>query len=75
MRTNYRNGDDITLHNCGCDGCSPGMVNGVLCHEYGCPDQWRDYTINCRGCDYEFFPQDKHMAICPNCAIEFWRTD
>ena len=42
MRTHYRNGDEITRQHTGCDGCSPCMVNGVLCHEYGCPYAWRD---------------------------------
>jgi hypothetical protein len=42
MRANYRNGDPIDLKHNGCDGCSPAMVNGTLCHERGCPDAWRD---------------------------------
>ena len=42
MRTTYRNGDEIGLRYNGCDGCSPATVNGVLCHETGCPDAWRD---------------------------------
>jgi hypothetical protein len=34
-RTPYRNSDAIGLL-CGCDGCTPSRVNGVLCHEAGC---------------------------------------
>lgn len=40
-RTHYRNGDEIHL-SCGCNSCSPCRINGVLCHETGCPDAWRD---------------------------------
>ena len=43
-RKAYRNGDPIEL-SCGCNGCSPSMINGVLCHEQGCPDAWRDKAV------------------------------
>lgn len=42
MRTHYRNGDEVGLQGTGCDGCSPSMVNGVICHEGGCMESWRD---------------------------------
>ena len=42
MRTHYKNGDEISLVHGGCDGCSPSSVNGVICHEHGCPDAWKD---------------------------------
>lgn len=41
-RSEYRNGDPISLEFTGCNGCSPSAINGVLCHEHGCPDAWRD---------------------------------
>lgn len=41
-RSTYRNGDSIGLAWNGCDGCSPSMIQGVFCHETGCPDAWRD---------------------------------
>jgi hypothetical protein len=53
MRTHYRNGDEIGLQYCGCDGCSPCMVDGVLCHEHGCPDAWRDYPQQDDGEDFD----------------------
>jgi len=46
MRTEYLNGDPIDLIYNGCNGCSPTTVNGVLCHESGCPDAWRDDMEN-----------------------------
>ncbi len=42
MRTHYNNGDEIELKHCGCDGCNPCMINGVLCHERSCPYAWKD---------------------------------
>lgn len=42
MRTHYLNGDEIGLQHTGCDGCSPSMIQGVLCHETGCPYAWKD---------------------------------
>lgn len=42
MRETYNNGDEISLKHNGCDGCSPCTIQGVFCHETGCPDAWRD---------------------------------
>ena len=66
MRTNYRNGDEITL-SCGCDGCSPSMINGTLCHETGCPDAWRDYSVECFECGCDFQPESRGQRVCPDC--------
>lgn len=68
MRTKYRNGDDITL-SCGCDSCSPSMINGVLCHEMGCPDAWRDYRRECRECGCDFYPQERGENVCEGCSF------
>lgn len=67
MRTAYRNGDEITLVHTGCDGCSPAMVNGTLCHEYGCPDAWRDYMKDCFECGCAFVPEERYQAVCCDC--------
>jgi hypothetical protein len=65
-RTHYANGDEITLGNC--DGCSPSRINGVFCHETGCPDAWRDHATECFECGCEFFPEEPHQNICEDCA-------
>lgn len=67
-RTTYRNGDEISLVHCGCDGCIPCSVNGHLCHEAGCPDAWRDQEQSCFVCGCDFFRTEKHERICPDCA-------
>lgn len=75
MRTEYRNGDAVTLVHCGCDGCSPAMVNGILCHENGCPDAWRDRLTECKWCGSTFYRQDRWQAFCDDeCAEAYSRT-
>ena len=68
MRETYVNGDEVGLKECGCDGCSPAMVNGKLCHEHGCPDSWRDYSVPCRECGCNFLRSERHQRVCPDCS-------
>ncbi|NOQ21620.1 MAG: hypothetical protein GQ565_03075 [Candidatus Aegiribacteria sp.] len=63
MRTHYKNGDEISLH-CGCDSCNPDMINGVLCHEHGCPDAWRDQKIACFSCGCAFYSREPGLRYC-----------
>ena len=64
MRTRYKNRDEILLTYCGCDGCSPSMVNGSLCHERACPDAWRDQCNECKWCGTKFVPEYSAQAFC-----------
>jgi len=70
VRTEYRNGDPISLQATGCDGCNPAMINGVLCHEHGCPDAWRDYQRECKWCGFKFFPVESGDYFCSYDCIE-----
>ena len=73
MRTHYRNGDEITLR-CGCDGCSPSMINGLLCHEAGCPYAWKDDKAECAFCGSEFLREHKDQICCTyGCHEAYWR--
>ena len=66
-RTEYKNGDEITrIHN-GCDGCRPVGINGQLCHEFGCPDAWKDTPVNCRECGQAYYRSDRHQTFCDGC--------
>lgn len=72
MRTQYNNGNDISLQENGCDGCSPDMINGILCHESGCPDAWRDYDRDCKWCGQTFQPENRNQQFCDNeCATAY----
>jgi hypothetical protein len=69
MRANYNNGDDIGLSANGCDGCNPSSINGVLCHEHGCPDAWRDAKVECKWCGEMFAPESRGDVFCEfSCA-------
>jgi hypothetical protein len=63
MRTRYRNDDEIHLA-CGCNDCAPAMINGVLCHEQGCPSAWKDYAKRCVTCDAKFYSPRRDQKHC-----------
>lgn len=69
-RTQYRNGDTLTLVHTGCDGCTPTMINGVFCHETGCPESWRDYARDCFNCGYGFTPKERGQCLCVECIAD-----
>lgn len=68
MRDHYRNGDAVGLVETGCDGCSPSMINGLLCHEQGCREAWRDTPTVCSECGCYFFSAERYQATCPDCV-------
>ena len=55
-----------------CDGCEVVNINGCNCHEYGCPDAWKDYTRYCKWCGYEFTPVDKCQLFCDETCTEVY---
>jgi len=69
-RQRYRNGDTIHMPTNGCDGCCPLVINGTLCHEQGCPDEWRDTPVKCFECGFEFYPAARHQGVCQDCMEE-----
>lgn len=59
-----------------CKSCEALTINGLLCHEIGCPDAWRDYTVSCKNCGSEFAPEEKGQAFCSTCcASSYFGTD
>lgn len=47
-----------------CDFCEALSINGVKCHETGCPDAWRDEVRECGWCSCEFTPENKRARFC-----------
>jgi len=47
-----------------CPSCQLVRINGVVCHETGCPDAWRDYKRECKWCGQEFRPKECHQQCC-----------
>ena len=55
-----------------CKSCEALVVNGVLCHESGCPDSWRGTVRECQWCGSEFVPENKRQDFCcVDCAVEY----
>ena len=73
MRTTYNNGDAITLQENGCDGCDPSTINGVLCHESGCPESHKDYPEECKWCGQDYFKEYRFQTCCSeDCHNSYW---
>jgi hypothetical protein len=47
-----------------CDSCEALYVNGVRCHESGCPGAWREEVRECKWCGSDFEPEDAHQRFC-----------
>ena len=53
-----------------CDSCEALVINGVLCHEHGCPDYWKDTKRDCKECGREFKTESRHDQFCSiHCAL------
>jgi hypothetical protein len=47
-----------------CDNCEALMIDGVYCHETGCPDAWKDTRRECKWCGSMFKPEDRWQVLC-----------
>lgn len=47
-----------------CNQCEAVMINGILCHETGCPDAWKDEVRECKWCGTKFKPETKGQKYC-----------
>lgn len=46
-----------------CEHCQELMINGVRCHETGCPDAWR-HKRECDWCGAVFMPNGRSQYCC-----------
>jgi len=53
-----------------CDQCVIVHINGVKCHESGCPVAWRDYAHECGECGTDFRPDSKYQSVCDGCVYD-----
>jgi hypothetical protein len=51
-----------------CDQCQLVRINGMVCHEIGCPIAWKDDVRECRECGCEFGPEFRRQTVCNDCA-------
>ena len=57
----------------GCNSCNAVMINGVYCHETGCPDAWKDTKKECLWCGERFIREHKEQTTCSNeCHIDYY---
>ncbi len=59
-----------------CDQCQVLRINGVACHETGCPDAWRSEERECAWCGGIFTPESKRQTFCDeSCNATFYGID
>lgn len=47
-----------------CNSCEVLYINGIKCHEQGCPDAWRDEVRECKWCGQKFVPENRFQEFC-----------
>jgi len=47
-----------------CNSCNIVSINGMACHEIGCPDAWKDYARDCKECGLSFTPETSQQICC-----------
>jgi hypothetical protein len=59
-----------------CKSCEASTINGILCHETGCPDSWQDERRTCKWCGTTFKPENRYQdCCCHTCMIAFNNLD
>jgi len=55
-----------------CHSCELLRINGVVTHETGCPDAWRDEVRACEWCGQKFLPKERHQVCCEHsCQVAY----
>lgn len=56
-----------------CNQCEALMINGVYCHEIGCPNSWMGEIRECKWCGNEFNPLCQEAEFCgDDCRISYY---
>jgi len=55
-----------------CNSCEILYINGLKCHEHGCPDAWKDYSRECNWCGSQFKPEGESQDCCSHsCFVAY----
>lgn len=55
-----------------CTACAIMVINGVACHETGCPEAWKDSRPECPWCGQTFRPAERWQRFCcDDCHISY----
>lgn len=57
-----------------CKSCEVLYINGVKCHEHGCPDAWKDKKKKCKWCGGTFTPEDSRQSFCDELCAEAYSS-
>ena len=57
-----------------CQACEVLVINGVICHELGCPDTYKDSVRECKWCGTEFTPEERYQAYCSDDCAESYNS-
>ena len=57
-----------------CPSCELLMINLVLCHETGCPDNHLFVIRECRWCGTHFRPTERGQEFCDETCAEAYRS-
>lgn len=56
-----------------CSACQLTRINRIVCHEAGCPEEWRDYDRECKECGQRFQPEERRQDLCSEeCAESYY---
>jgi hypothetical protein len=55
-----------------CQSCEALRINGILCHETGCPDAWKGSKRSCQWCGQEFTPEHSRQQFCDNACYGYY---
>lgn len=55
-----------------CEQCQILVINGIICHEHGCPKAWEDERRDC-SCGDTFKPKHRHQRHCRSCERDMRR--
>lgn len=55
-----------------CKSCQVININGIPCHETGCPEAWKHYKRSCKWCGEMFIPERKKQDCCSHsCEVAY----
>jgi len=68
LRKNKTTGRFEKVHSC--DQCQMLSINGVPCHEHGCPSAWKTEERECKWCGSSFKPEHSRQVFCEDSCAE-----
>ncbi len=58
-----------------CTQCQYVYINGVGCHETGCPEMWKNQAVHCFECGFPFLRNERYQKTCENCQLDLVQSD